>query len=69
MLDGTNTIEIIAWTFAVLATVKSLADLFAFIAAKTASTKDDAISGTINKCIGFLGKLLDYISANSRPKA
>jgi hypothetical protein len=68
MVDAVVLAQILAWVFAGLTLVKALADFLTFVASKTATEKDDKVANTISKGISFLGKLLDYISANSRPK-
>lgn len=68
MVDSGIMVQILAWTFAGLAAVKGLSDFLNFVSKKTKTKTDDKIANYLAKGIGFVSKLLDYISANSRSK-
>lgn len=67
-MDNALTLEVLAWVFASFATAKALSDFLLFIAKKTKTEKDDKVANGFAKGLNFLSKILDYFSANTRPK-
>ncbi len=61
-------LTIIAWVMAVFALLTSVSKFLTFVAAKTKNTKDDTYIGYFSKALEGLAKLIDYLTANTRPK-
>ena len=68
MIDASTMAQIAAWMFASLGMVKALSDFLNFVSKKTRNKTDDKIAGVLSKGLGFFSKILDYFTANSRPK-
>ena len=64
----TGPIDIILLVGLVFAIVKAISDLLNYISKLTASSADDKAAGIFSKIVGFVGSILDYLTANSRPK-
>ena len=61
-------VSIIAWVLATFALLKSVSTFLNFLSKKTANKSDDAIAGYLSTGLGYGSKLLDLVTANTRPK-
>ena len=60
--------EALAWTLAAFGLLKGMSGFFDFISQKTKNKTDDKIAKFIGVGAGWMSKVIDFFTANSKPK-
>lgn len=63
-----ETSQTVLWVLASIAFLKALSTFANFVSGKTKNKTDDKIAKYLGLGIGFLGKIIDQVIGNSRPK-
>jgi len=71
-MDNVNTLinikEVIVWVLAVFAFLKATSSFLDFVSEKTKTNVDNKVALYLGKGLGLLGKLIDFVTANTKPK-
>ena len=61
-------VEFIAWTLAVFGLLKALSSFLIFVSEKTSNTWDNKVSDVVSKGLSLISKVIDFFTANTKPK-